>query len=317
MKPLIPDVNETFSETSAGKKNSPETPPCISESDARAMVRLVAEVAAFNAEHATAKHHLMEGLMKMIGADCWVWALAYLRINKPPAYVSISHGGFTEERFLKLLKASDHPDMELLMAPFVQELMTQKSQVTRLRQQIDPTGIFMSTAVYPLWLEADIAPLILSAQPLNDECVSLVGFYRRANQPLFNERENRIAHIMLTEVSWLHSTGWPQDFGADVPTLSPSRRLVLNLLLEGNSRKMVADQLNLSIHTVGDYVKDIYRTFGVQSHAELMLRFTRGDLNDRKAIGLKRNGGSLDSRTSAVQGGGKRRVTGSIRMSRG
>jgi DNA-binding CsgD family transcriptional regulator len=40
---------------------------------------------------------------------------------------------------------------------------------------------------------------------------------------------------------------------------------------------MVADQLNLSIHTVSDYVKDIYRNFGVQSHAELMRRFTRGD----------------------------------------
>jgi DNA-binding CsgD family transcriptional regulator len=39
--------------------------------------------------------------------------------------------------------------------------------------------------------------------------------------------------------------------------------------------------VDLSIHTVGDYVKDIYRAFGVQSHAELMRRFTGGDNSDR------------------------------------
>lgn len=112
--------------------------------------------------------------------------------------------------------------------------------------------------------------------PLNDQCVSFIGIYRRADQPLFNERERQIAHILLTEVPWLHAEGWPEDFGGLAPSLSRKRRLVLNLLLEGDSRKIVADKLALSIHTVSDYIKDIYRTFGVRSHAELMRRFTHG-----------------------------------------
>lgn len=251
----------------------------ILENDARTMVRLVAEVAALNSDHSTAKHHLMNGLKDMIGADCWAWSLGYFHPDKPPAYVSILHGGFTEERFVKLIEATGHPEMQSLMAPFSQELMTRKCHLTRLRQEIDAESgkPFAETAVYPLWLAADIVPLILSAKPISEACLSVIAIYRRADQPLFNDRERQIAHILLTEVSWLHATGWPEDLGEKAPNLSRRCRMVLNLLLEGHGRKFIAAELDLSIHTVSGYVKDVYMAFGVQSHAELMRRFTRSE----------------------------------------
>lgn len=248
-------------------------PQGIDELDARAMVRLVAQVATAGTDHATARELLMDGLVKLTGADCWVWTLAYLHPDRPPAYVSINHGGFTEERYTKLLKASEHPDMAELTAPFAQELSENGRLLTRLRQEIDAAARFSSTGAYPLWIEADIAPMILSARPLNDQCLSFVGLYRRADDSLFGERERQIAHIMLEEVSWLHEIGWPEDFGSPTPSLSRRPRLVLNLLLEGHSRKFIAAELGLSVHTVSDYVKEIYRAFGVQSHAELMRRY--------------------------------------------
>ena len=160
------------------------------------------------------------------------------------------------------------------MEPFTRKLMTRKSQLT----QAYSAGEEISTAsVHSFWQAADIAPIILSARHLNEQCVSIIALYRPASQPMFDERERMIAHILLSEVPWLHAAGWPEDFGSKTPMLSRQRRLVLNLLLEGGSRKMIVDQVGLSIHTVSDYVKDIYRTFGVQSHAELMRRFTKGD----------------------------------------
>jgi DNA-binding CsgD family transcriptional regulator len=248
----------------------------IPKEDARSMVRLVAEVAALRTDHATAKRYLMNGLKEMVGADCWIWTLGYLHPEKPPAYLCFLHDGFGEERFARFLQASEHPDMMALTAPFAREVLEGR-HVTRLRQQIDRENRFPSSDVYPTWLEADVAPLMLSAVPLNDQCVSFIGIYRRADQPLFNERERQIAHILLTEVPWLHAEGWPEDFGRLAPSLSRKRRLVLNQLLEGDSRKIVAAKLGLSIHTVSDYIKDIYRTFGVRSHAELMRRFRHGD----------------------------------------
>lgn len=246
----------------------------IAESDARAMVRLVAEVAALNTDHTAAKNHLMAGLAKLIGADCWAWALSELLPGKVPAHVAINHGGFDEQRFARYLLAVSHPDMTELNAPFAAELAKLRCHFTRLRQEIDPGNRFPQTQAYTLWLAADIAPLILSARPLNDRCVSHVALYRKADAPLFNERERMIAHIILTEVAWLHALGWPDDLGAKVPALSPRCRLVLNFLLEGHGRKFIADELGISIHTVSGYVKEIYAAFRVQSHAELMRRFT-------------------------------------------
>jgi len=244
------------------------------------MVRLVADVAALRTDHASAKRFLMNGLMEMIGADCWAWMLAYLHPEKPPVHVSIQHGGFSEERFACYLEAIEHPDMEMLIAPFARDIQAAGSHVTRLRQQIDPADNFSRSAVFPLWHAADIAPLMISGQRVCGDCMSAIGIYRRADQPLFNEREARLAHIILTEVPWLHANGWPEDLGVKTPTLSRQRRLVLNLLLEGHSRKAIATQIGLSIHTISDYVKNIYTTFGVQSHAELMRRFTKGNSFD-------------------------------------
>ena len=246
----------------------------IDETDARAMVRLVADVAALQADHTTAKRFLMNGLREMIGASCWVWALGYLNPDKPPVYASYLHEGFDESRFARYLRAVEHPDMRFLMEPFTRELMERQAQLTR---GYCAGGEIEKERVHSFWAAADIAPIILSACPLNEECVSIIALYRPADQPMFDERERKLAHILLTEVPWLHAAGWPEDFAARTPMLSRQRRLVLNLLLEGHSRKMVADQLGLSIHTVSDYVKDIYRNFGVQSHAELMRRFTKGD----------------------------------------
>jgi hypothetical protein len=74
----------------------------LDESDARAMVGLVADVAGLQADHSSSKRFLMDGLVKMIGADSRAWMLAYIPPEKPPVHVSIQHGGFSEERFARI-----------------------------------------------------------------------------------------------------------------------------------------------------------------------------------------------------------------------
>ena len=52
--------------------------------------------------------------------------------------------------------------------------------------------------------------------------------------------------------------------------LSPRLRAVLERLLEGHAEKQIAFDLELSPHTVHDYVKALYKKFGVASRAELL-----------------------------------------------
>lgn len=86
-----------------------------------------------------------------------------------------------------------------------------------------------------------------------------------------------MAHILLSELPWLHDEGWPQDRGASIPRLSPRLRIVLNLLLDGRTRKEMASSLSLSEHTIAQYQKAIYSHFGVNSQTTLLRRFQMGD----------------------------------------
>jgi DNA-binding CsgD family transcriptional regulator len=80
---------------------------------------------------------------------------------------------------------------------------------------------------------------------------------------------------------------WGSRFGGDtpaappiqgkqpMPALGPRLRQTLELLLAGDGEKQIAGKLALSRHTVHDYVKDVYRRFGVSSRAELLSLWVR------------------------------------------
>jgi DNA-binding CsgD family transcriptional regulator len=52
--------------------------------------------------------------------------------------------------------------------------------------------------------------------------------------------------------------------------LSPRQRDTLDRLLEGDGEKQVADRLGISVATAHEYVKALYRYYGVQSRGELL-----------------------------------------------
>lgn len=254
----------------------------LAEADVRSMIRLVGEVVASRADHAGMKRQLMDGLCNLVKADAWVWCLGCeMEAGKMPVYLSMAHGGFDEERYAGMLRAAAHPDLTWISETMIRDMREKNTQVTRLREQLAAKDEFAVAGIATHMKEADIGPFLIVMRPIDERSVSTLGLYRRAAEAAFTERECRIAHVILSEVPWLHEQGWPEDRGATVPKLSPRRQLVLNLLLEGRSRKDIAATLGLSEHTVATYQKDIYGHFGVNSHAALMHRFRQGDGGDR------------------------------------
>lgn len=57
--------------------------------------------------------------------------------------------------------------------------------------------------------------------------------------------------------------------------LAPRFTSVSNLLSSGLSRKAIADELSISIHTLNGYIKEIYALFGVHSNVEFMLAYSK------------------------------------------
>ena len=257
------------------------SPVKLDERDARALVRLIGEVAALPGGHARKKRYLMDGLCQLIGADAWAWGLSCRRDpSLPEVNVSIMHGGFSEESFARFLQALEHPDMVVFASKFYTKLKKKNTHLTRLRDQVTEDAAFERSEAHALWKAADIGSLIMSHRPLDDRSCSALGFYRRHARLKFTPRESRITHIVLTEVAWLHELGWPEDRGVQVPALSRRERLTLNLLISGTNQKVIASQMGISPNTLRDYVKSVYRHFGVHSQAELMHRFFQGDGQD-------------------------------------
>lgn len=258
-----------------------QTSPTLTTEDAASIIRLLGEVCALEGEHEQKKTHLMDGLCRLIDADYWAWALAAELVpGKFPVYVGVLNGGFEEAQFAEFLQIQAHPEMVKWTVPLATELRTSNRHVTRNVQDQFNYQEFINSEVGRWWTKADVQPRCIAFHPLADGSTTGVGIYRRAGRPLFTPRECRIAHILLTEVPWLHAMGWPEDKCASIPTFSPRIWLVHEMLLQGFSRKDIAQHLDLSLATANGYVKDIFNRLGVHSQVQLIARFRVGDGGD-------------------------------------
>ncbi|MFA6290085.1 MAG: helix-turn-helix transcriptional regulator [Opitutaceae bacterium] len=270
-------------ESASGPGNLPQkTSEPLLETDVRALVRLLGEVGALDGGHAAKKRMLMNGLCTLINARSWVWGIACdWQDSAYSSWSALLHGGFSDDGFGAYFQASAHSGSDQVINPFFAEVRRAGVHLTRRLDQVDPANRFDSLESVHLWRAAKVRPLLFSVRPLDARSASGIAICRDFEAPPFTARESRLAHIVLSEVPWLHAEGWPEEQNLGrIPKLSRREQSVLNLLLEGHGRKQIAGHLNLSVHTIAQYQKEIYRHFGVQSHAGLMNRFFKGDGRD-------------------------------------
>jgi DNA-binding CsgD family transcriptional regulator len=253
----------------------------LKENDVRAVVRLLDRVIAAPGELQEKRFLVMDGLCEIINATAWAWSMSEFHPDKPPSSVGLIHGGFDEDRLAIFLEAINHPAMEAVSKPSSQELLLKGIHLTRTRQQMDPEGQLDRSEAGPLWRKANIGPLMMSLRPMDGGGVNAVRVYRTLGSEHFTDREARIAHIVLSEIPWLHFPSFPDKPSQEITRLYPRHRTVLNCLCEGWSCKKIAGHLRLSPNTVHGYSKSVFRHFGVHSQAELIARFTPGDGGDK------------------------------------
>ncbi len=258
-----------------------KTETVLSDADVRAMVRLLGENCAVEGTISDKRRHLMNGLCRLVDGDCWVWGMAAeLNPERLPVYICFIHGGFSEDRFARFLAVQTHPDMIWATASLCRELEEQKKHLTRCAQQVFSFPKFLKSAGGQLWRDCGIYPGLISFYPLPEGVHSGIAVYRQCDRPKFSERERKIAHIIMAQVPWLHVNQSLETVLTNVPRLPVRQRLALELLLQGHSRKTIAEDMGISINTVAGYVRDIYRFFNVTSQAQLVRRFFRGDGGD-------------------------------------
>jgi DNA-binding CsgD family transcriptional regulator len=247
------------------------------EKDARELVRLVGEAAVVAAteNYKASRASLLNGLSRLIDADAWGWMMSRVDPVTHQIYYLVPHTeGIGIEELSALTRTVEHPTCVEAAKGFGQALMVTQKPITMNRLQIDPENLIYQGEVAEIWKETGFESLIFSGHPLDEESFSQIAIYRKQGKPEFGMRETQMAHIVLSEVPWLHALGWPQDRGVSIPKLTPRQRVVMNLLTDGMSRKEMANVLGISEGTVSGYVREVYKHFGVRSQTALVKKFS-------------------------------------------
>jgi len=107
-------------------------------------------------------------------------------------------------------------------------------------------------------------------QTSDDGTISVIAPLRALGERDFSLREERLLNFFHAELGPLIGRALVSATEPSPVKLSPRLRQTLAYLLEGDGEKQVADRLGLSHDTTHQYVKELYRHFGVGSRAQLM-----------------------------------------------
>jgi DNA-binding CsgD family transcriptional regulator len=250
----------------------------LSEQDIRAIVRLLGEVAAIRTGHIDQKRYLLNGILRMVGGDVWLWIQGFLgSADRPPAAIQLLDEGWSnpEQRNWFYRSISDEKHANPGQVRFLAMLGERLRHLTMLTQDLTPREEFEASENYNLiHKHCGLFAGVLSVYPVSSAGhYSAIGLHRVAGKPYFTERDRRILHLITSEIDWLHRAGIPESPAPSAIPLTQRQRQVLFFLLAGDSNKQVAAKLELSTHTVNDYVKLIHKHYNVNSRGELLAKF--------------------------------------------
>lgn len=101
------------------------------------------------------------------------------------------------------------------------------------------------------------------------------NFVRPQGEPCFPKRDARLLELLIQEISALPATRLAPMSGTSVLQLPMRMRQILARIVHGDSEKQTALALGIGRSTVHEYVRRLYRRFGVASRGELMARLAR------------------------------------------
>lgn len=250
--------------------------------DVEAIVRLLAMVGDphVNRSLADRKRALLEGVAKLIRADIWLWSTVarHDEVEGQVGAVSLIDGGWRDEsERVAFIQYSTDPATAIPGHEPITQLSRQGEHFTRHRHELYQPDTWDHLG--RTYFATGLHDFLVSVYPVNDQFFSAIGFHVRHGSRPFTDRERAIVHVVFQQVDWLHRDGADLPAGKNVLQLTARQRQVLLFLLGGDTRKEIAQKLNLSEHTIGDYMKSIYRQLRVNSRGELLSLFISGGLS--------------------------------------
>jgi DNA-binding CsgD family transcriptional regulator len=243
------------------------------------LLRLVMEPRELSCERPGRDHHLVAGLVRLVGAAStsavFDTGCALHADRQRSATVLIGW----DDRSRRSLEMSQHagrvfePVIRAMTritpgAPGAVVTATWRELVRDLRDVAAPDLEPSPAGVSP-------AHVLFSTVRLRTvHRVHGLGLYRAPEAPAFTPEERDLVHVFhaACEAALSASRCDPEDDDQVRAGLSRRERQTLALVLDGLADKEIAERLGISRHTVNQYTKAIYRHYAVTSRAQLLAR---------------------------------------------
>jgi DNA-binding CsgD family transcriptional regulator len=235
----------------------------VSVHELRRALRLMDDVRMRPRGSVEQRTFFLRGLAGLIGAQVGIWADVSGMRGGPVVLRDALDLGWNGEReravFLEYMGSqSATPDPTLPQVSAVGD-----ETFARMRHELlDDRTWYSSPHVQDQRRAAGVDHFILAAWRRGDHAQALSVHRPWGDRP-FSERERLLVEVVYREAAHLL---------AAPAALSPRQRMVLDALCRGLAEKQIADELELSPHTVHGYVKELHRRFGARSRGELLAK---------------------------------------------
>lgn len=247
-------------------------------SDIRGVFRLLNEIQVLAERGEAWQPHMLHSLCGMIGArqgTCLRWD--GFEADSRLKLLAFHHGGWAApeaaEMWAAVLRVGDFEGDPLLnrarRIPGAVRTMRWDQMISR-REWVQSIGYneFARMGQHD-------HPLIAWQHQQGRGRVLGIALHKAWGETNFSERDRNRLHLFNVELYRLTREGKMRPAQLDQPRLSPRQRQILDRLLAGDSVKQAAARLGISHRTAEDYVKSVYRIYGVHSRNELMSQFMR------------------------------------------
>jgi DNA-binding CsgD family transcriptional regulator len=250
-----------------------------SHHDMSDVLDLLGRVAGLHQSLIERRYALFDGLCKLVRADIWVWVYLHIPGQGLPVNSNAIDGGWIDEsERSRMYAAVNTPDCHALSTLLAGQARAAHRPLTVIAEQIsEPADVALA---HDRFLKSvNLSSRMISIYPRSDSTYGLFTLSRRKGSPLFSPQDAQFVHRLLAHVTWVHQLDSEMSRHAD-PLLSLTRRerQILRMSMVGHGRKQIAELLDVTLNTVTDHFKSIYRKLGVRSQGELLSKFISGKL---------------------------------------
>lgn len=243
--------------------NTSNPPVRLRLADVRAIFRLVGDVREMGADPDVWRPHMVASLRTLLGAQFVVSSEIHFRKSPRDGSLRVTDIGWISDTDGNVCKSHDERDHD----NFEDFWVAPSEDAPDVEE---PDGLI---PVKPKLKVHAGKSFILSQYALKHAgAVDQLGVHRAWGDEPFTTAHHRLVRMLHVELGRL----WRRDAlrrAKDPATALPPRlSQTLEELLQGKSEKEIALRLELSRHTIHNYVKALHQRFGVSSRGELLAR---------------------------------------------